>query len=45
MAKRKGKKRRSFSEKVTMVLGILIALSMVLALVASFFPGGGGVGF
>lgn len=36
-----GKKRRrerSFSEKVMIVLSILIALSMILALFASFAP-------
>lgn len=36
-----GKKRRrerSFSEKVMIVLSILIALSMILALFASFTP-------
>lgn len=36
MAKKKNRKRRrSFSEKVIIVLGILIAVSMVLSTVAS----------
>ena len=30
------KRRRTFSEKVFMILGILIAISMVLALFASY---------
>lgn len=33
--KKKGRRRYSFSEKVIMVLGIFIALSMVLSTVAS----------
>jgi predicted nucleic acid-binding Zn ribbon protein len=37
MAKRK-RRNRTFSEKVMLVLSILIALSMVLALFASFAP-------
>ena len=36
MAKRKTRRRRTTAEKVFMVMGILIALSMVLALFASF---------
>jgi len=35
---RKRKRNRSFSEKVMIVLSILIALSMILALFASFAP-------
>ncbi len=41
MAKRKNRRSfsdRSFSEKVMIVLSILIALSMILALFASFAP-------
>lgn len=39
MAKKSVRKRkRSFSEKVLMVLGIVIALSMVLSLIVSFVP-------
>ena len=34
------KRRRTFSEKVFMILGIIIALSMVIALFASFAPQG-----
>jgi hypothetical protein len=34
------KRRRTMSEKIFMVLGIIIALSMVLALVVSFAPQG-----
>ena len=36
--KRRGFRERSFSEKVMIVLSILIALSMILALFASFTP-------
>ncbi len=32
------KRKRSTSEKVLMVLGVIIALSMVLSLVVSFLP-------
>lgn len=32
------KRRRTFSEKVLMVLGVVIALSMVLSLIISFVP-------
>jgi hypothetical protein len=32
------KRKRSFSEKVLMVLGIVIALSMVLSLFITFIP-------
>lgn len=35
---RKRKRPRTFSEKVMIVLSILIALSMILALFASFVP-------
>lgn len=35
---RKRKRPRTFAEKVMIVLSILIALSMVLALFASFAP-------
>lgn len=35
------KKKRSFSEKAMLVLGIIIALSMVIALVANIGSGGG----
>jgi predicted nucleic acid-binding Zn ribbon protein len=35
---RKRKRNRSFSEKVMIVLSVLIALSMILALFASFAP-------
>jgi hypothetical protein len=35
---RKRKRPRSFSEKVMIVLSILIALSMILALFVSFAP-------
>ena len=42
MAKKKNRRRkRTFSEKVIMVLGILIAISMVLSLFASFLSPGG----
>jgi hypothetical protein len=34
------KRRRTMSEKIFVVLGIIIALSMVLALVVSFAPQG-----
>jgi predicted nucleic acid-binding Zn ribbon protein len=40
MAKRKRRRPRTFSEKVMIVLSILIAISMVLALFASFAAGG-----
>lgn len=36
MAKKVKRRKRSFSEKVIIVLGILIAISMVLSLFASF---------
>lgn len=39
---RKRRRKRSFSEKVMIVLSILIALSMILALFASFAPVQGG---
>lgn len=32
------KRKRSFSEKVLMVLGIVIAISMVLSLLITFIP-------
>jgi hypothetical protein len=39
MAKRSTRRRRrTFSEKVIIVLGIIIALSMILSLVVSFAP-------
>ncbi len=38
MAKRKVRRKRTFSEKVMMVLSILIAISMILALFVSFAP-------
>ncbi len=39
MAKKAARRRRrTFSEKVLMVLGILIALSMILSLVINFVP-------
>jgi hypothetical protein len=38
MAKRRAKRNRTFSEKVMIVLSVLIALSMILALFASFAP-------
>ncbi len=39
MAKKVAKKRkRTFSEKVLMVLGVIIALSMILSLIVSFVP-------
>lgn len=37
MAKKR-RRKRTFSEKVMIVLSILIALSMILALFASFAP-------
>jgi len=39
MAKRKVYRRKTFSEKVMLVLSVIIALSMVAALVASLAPG------
>jgi hypothetical protein len=39
MAKRKARRRRTTSEKVMLVLGILIALSMLVSLIAGL--GGG----
>ena len=42
MAKKKNRRRkRTFAEKVIMVLGVLIAISMVLSLFASFLSPGG----
>jgi len=39
MAKKSSRRRRrTFSEKVLMVLGIIIALSMILSLVINFVP-------
>jgi len=39
MAKKSSRKRRrTFSEKVLMVLGVIIALSMILSLVINFVP-------
>ncbi|MFW6183403.1 MAG: hypothetical protein ACOC8X_06375 [Chloroflexota bacterium] len=35
---RKRKRNRSFSEKVMIVLSVLIAISMILALFVSFAP-------
>lgn len=35
---KKRRRKRSFSEKVMIVLSILIAISMILALFASFAP-------
>lgn len=32
------KKRKTFSEKVFLVLGIIIALSMIVSLISSFIP-------
>jgi hypothetical protein len=42
MAKKKRKRRRSISEKILIVLGILITLSMLFALVAGLGSGGRG---
>ena len=39
MAKRKKRRKRTFSEKVMFVLGILIALSMIFALIAGLSGG------
>lgn len=36
MAKRKTRRRKTFSERVMMVLSILIAISMILALFVQF---------
>jgi hypothetical protein len=38
MAKRKTRRRRTFSEKVMIVLSVLIALSMIVGLFAAFAP-------
>ncbi len=39
MAKKSSRRRRrTFSEKVLMVLGIIIALSMIMSLVINFVP-------
>ncbi len=40
MAKRKHlrRRKRTFSEKVILVLGVIIAISMILSLVVSFAP-------
>jgi hypothetical protein len=38
MAKKKSRRPRSFSEKVMIVLSILIALSMIIGLFAAFAP-------
>jgi cell division protein FtsL len=35
------KRKKTFSEKAIMVLGIIIALSMILALISNFGAGGG----
>jgi cell division protein FtsL len=35
------KRRRSFSEKVFVVLGIIIALSMIVSLIVNFIPKAG----
>jgi hypothetical protein len=40
MAKRKTRRKRSTAEKVTLVLGILIALSMILSLIVGLGSGG-----
>jgi len=42
MAKKRRKRRRSASEKILIVLGILITLSMLFALVAGLGSGGRG---
>ncbi|MFQ5398026.1 MAG: hypothetical protein ACE5E7_00345 [Anaerolineae bacterium] len=39
MAKKKRRRRRTFSEKAIMALGLIIALSMILSLVVSFSSG------
>jgi hypothetical protein len=41
MARRKARRRRSTSEKVMIVLGILIALSMLASLIVGLGSGGG----
>ena len=41
MAKKRRKRRRSTSEKILIILGILITLSMVFALFAGLGGGGG----
>jgi hypothetical protein len=38
MAKKKTRRRRTFSEKVMIVLSVLIALSMIVGLFAAFAP-------
>jgi hypothetical protein len=40
MAKRKTRRKRSTAEKVMLVLGILIALSMILSLIVGLGSGG-----
>ena len=40
MAKKKYRRKRTFSEKALMVLGILIVISMILATVASVISPG-----
>ena len=39
MAKKKRRRKRSFSEKIMIVLGILIALSMLVSLIAGLGSG------
>jgi hypothetical protein len=38
MAKKTTRRRRTFSEKVMIVLSVLIALSMIIGLFAAFAP-------
>ena len=40
MAKKKRRRKRSFSEKIMIILGILIALSMLVSLIAGLSSGG-----
>ena len=40
MAKKKRRRRRSFSEKIMLILGIIIALSMLVSLIAGLGSGG-----
>jgi hypothetical protein len=38
MSRKKTRRRRTFSEKVMIVLSVLIALSMIIGLFAAFAP-------
>lgn len=45
MAKKKRKQSRSMSEKIWIVVAVILALSMIIPSIASLFGAGGGHGF